>query len=499
MPDTLTSYDEVPYTAHAYPQSCPERLATLATLFGMSPPDIRRCRVLELGCGLGGNLLPMAERLPESEFVGVDLSAKQIADAQSVANRIGLKNIRLLHQSITDVGPDLGTFDYIVCHGVFSWVPDEVRQKILAICDGHLSGHGVAFISYNAYPGWHVRSIVRDVMAYRARRFEKPTDQAAQGRAIVDFLTKAIPAKESAYSQLLKDELGILQQLDDSYIVHEHLNKDNRPFYFHEFVEEARRHRLQYLGEANFHSMSLQFLAPDIAATLTSIATDLVDLEQYVDFVKNRSFRMNLLCHSDVALNRTITPERLMKLTAAANVVADAPTPGSSSATATFQVGGFKFSSAHPVVKTILGRLGTEWPRSVPIAELMAIAPADATAICKFITDSYGKGALSLSVGEWPFVTSISERPAASPLARFQADSSDQVTNRRHELVRLDDTQRAVIRLLDGARVLNAICDELVVQANRGKLQVRDPLGRIIDDQELRRIFAGRVNLRWPN
>jgi len=68
-----TSYDEVPYESQSFPQSHPNRLATLGRLFGLSPAPVAQCRVLELGCASGGNLIPMAYHLPESEFVGLDL------------------------------------------------------------------------------------------------------------------------------------------------------------------------------------------------------------------------------------------------------------------------------------------------------------------------------------------------------------------------------------------------------------------------------------------
>jgi tRNA G46 methylase TrmB len=99
MPEeaALTPYDQVPYPAGAYAQSHPERLATLARLFGMSPPAVGRCRVLELGCADGSNLIPMACALPESRFLGVDLSARQIRSGQRTAASVGLSNLELRH------------------------------------------------------------------------------------------------------------------------------------------------------------------------------------------------------------------------------------------------------------------------------------------------------------------------------------------------------------------------------------------------------------------
>ena len=129
-----SSYDEVPYPSRPYPQAHPDRLATVATLLGMRPAPADRCRVLELGCGGGGNLIPMALALPGSAFVGIDLSGGQIAQGCEVVRALGLRNVRLLHLSILDVDDRFGTFDYVICHGVYSWVPPEVQGKILDIC-----------------------------------------------------------------------------------------------------------------------------------------------------------------------------------------------------------------------------------------------------------------------------------------------------------------------------------------------------------------------------
>src|SRR6267142_1438469 len=163
QPTPRTSYDEVPYDSKAFSETHPDRLATVATLFGMQPADVEHCRVLELGCADGSNLIPMAVGLPESAFAGIDLSPRQVGDGQATIATLGLKNVTLRVGSILDVGADEGIFDYIVCHGVYSWVPPEVQNRILTICNRNLAPNGVAYVSYNTYPGWHVRGMVRDL------------------------------------------------------------------------------------------------------------------------------------------------------------------------------------------------------------------------------------------------------------------------------------------------------------------------------------------------
>src|SRR5262249_13699905 len=155
-------------------QTHPDRLATVATLFGMRPAAVDCCRVLELGCAAGGNLIPMAQALPGSSFLGIDLSARQVAEGAKVVAALGLTNVALRRQRILDVDESWGTFDYILCHGVSSWVPAPVQDRILHICSANLAPAGVAYVSYNTYPGWHLSGMIRDMMCYHARRYATP-------------------------------------------------------------------------------------------------------------------------------------------------------------------------------------------------------------------------------------------------------------------------------------------------------------------------------------
>ena len=161
---TAAAYDEVPFPSQAVAQSHPDRLAAIARLFGLRAPSIERCRVLELGCAAGDNLIPVADRLPKSTCVGVDFSGVQIGTALRTSQALGLTNLQLRCADIRQLGDELGTFDYIVCHGLFSWVPGDVQEKMLSLCHDLLAPNGVAYASYNIYPGWHLAGMVRDLL-----------------------------------------------------------------------------------------------------------------------------------------------------------------------------------------------------------------------------------------------------------------------------------------------------------------------------------------------
>src|SRR5262245_42743715 len=213
MTDTVASYDQVPYAFYSFPESHPRRLQGTAHLFGLETPALATCRVLELGCAGGGNIVPMAYSLPDAELIGIDLVPSQIEAARKFADGCGVKNLELRAANITEVTPAWGNFDYIIAHGVFSWVPPEVAEKVLQICGEQLTRNGLAYISFNTYPGWHARMWARGAMHFRADEFTEPLEQARAGR---DFIAALAQAPFTA--TLLQGEVQYLQGTDESYI-----------------------------------------------------------------------------------------------------------------------------------------------------------------------------------------------------------------------------------------------------------------------------------------
>ncbi len=303
-------YDAVLYPSHCFRQTHPDRLAALASLFGMRPASVEKCRVLELGCGDGSNLIPMAFGLPESSFLGVDNAVRPLQRGRTIIAELGLRNIVLEQADITEIAPRLGRFDYIVCHGVFSWVPEEVRRGILAICRNHLADQGVAYISYNAYPGWHLRQMVREMMLYHAGALEDHVKKIAQARALIEFLAQAQP-RSSLLRALLEEELRQIDGRKAEAIFHDELAAVNQPFYFHEFMALASAHGLRYLAEADFADMLGGRFPQPVREKLHAISPDLHAKEQYLDFLKCRRFRQTLLCREEVRLTRELSPARM--------------------------------------------------------------------------------------------------------------------------------------------------------------------------------------------
>jgi methyltransferase-like protein len=507
MSTETTSYDRIPYPSYPFRASHPDRLATIARLFGMRPAPVDRCRVLELGCASGGNLLPMAAALADSTFLGLDRSSRQIADGNVVLRGLELSNAELRNVDLLDVDRGLGEFDYIICHGVFSWVPRPVQDKVLQICHENLARDGVAYVSYNTYPGWHMRGMIREMMLYHGNQFDEPARRISEARGLLDFLSRSVPPTSGPYGALLKGELETLRQQPDAYLFHEQLEKENDPIYFHQFIERAQTSGLQFLGETELSAMCAANLGIAVEKTLRDVAPTIVQMEQYMDFVRNRMFRQTLLCHADHPLTRNLSPASLSGLYVAANLTPKQPTVDcQSAALEEFQgAGGMGISTGDPIVKATLVHLKQIWPQSVRFEALQELAASrcysdSQQAAARSATDtqilgsglikSYAANLIELSTRPADFVAAIGVAPVGDRLARRMAGTGTLATNRRHELVRLNDLDRQVLLHADGNRDQAAIAKELVRLVEQNVLQIQANGQKITSAAEAQPILA---------
>ncbi len=507
----MNAYDEVPYPSFPFPQTHPDRLATLATLLGMKPAPVDHCRVLELGCGSGGNLIPMAFSLPQSDFTGVDLAARSVAAGQATVDALGLKNITLRPLDIMEVSPDFGRFDYIITHGVYSWVPPPTQEKILAIFRAHLAPHGVAYVSYNTYPGYHLQGMVRDMMRFHADQFREPEERVTQGLAFLKFLAES-QTKSDVYGSLLRQAFEDLVQRCREAVYHDELAEVNTPVYFSQFMEAASRHGLQFLSEANVFEMQEQAFPPPVAEALGSLSNGApVMKEQYLDFLRCRRFRQTLLCHQEVALDREVKPGRVRNLSVASSVQPVSPNPEIATASVEEFRGplGSSLTTGHPLAKATLMELNSAWPRSLHFNDLLARVrsrlqpgrrPGDARgdgdplALGTILLETYKAGLVELHVHPPEFASEIGEHPVASPLVRWQLRTGTQVTCLRHTRINVEGPlERRFLLLLDGTRDRAALVKDLAAQVASGEVVMERDGAPVRDGQTASKILADEL------
>jgi methyltransferase-like protein/SAM-dependent methyltransferase len=504
-----TSYDELPYEGIPFPFTHPEQLAMVATLWGLKPPPLLQCRVLELGCAGGGNLIPMAHSLPQAHFVGIDLSPRQVADGCRLVEALGLANIELKAQSILDVGADFGRFDYIICHGVYSWVPAEVQDKILSVCAANLADDGIAYVSFNTYPGWHIRGIARDLLHFHARQFPEPKVRVEQARAFLNFLIRSVGSQETAYAHLLKEEAELLASTTDSYLFHEHLEEVNQPVYLHEFMERAAAKGLQYVAEAKPSALKAN-LPPQARALVDQLPTPILQ-EQYLDFLCCGTFRRSLLCHRGLALRPAPSAEAVAGFLARSMARPESPLPDiHTKAEETFKAPNDRTTLAtnRPLVKAALAYLFEVWPRVVPVGALweeassrlarpprggLAVVDGDPQALAEILLQLYQGVMVELHTYVPPFRLEAGERPVASPVARLQAAEGVPVANLRHLLAELDDLDHIVLPYLDGSRDRAALLELLTEAVLKGDLNMEQDGKPLRDRDTVRQLLTNSL------
>lgn len=424
-------YDQIPYPTHPRSQTHPDCLAAVAKLFGMSPAPVASCRVLELGCGDGGNLLPMAYALPRSEFTGIDLADGAVAEARGTLEALRLQNVRLITGDLREAGRDLGQFDYIIAHGLYSWVPEDVREHLLWICRECLSPAGVALVSYNCYPGGHIRQMFREMLRYHVRGMEDPHRVLEEARRFLRFFLEARMLSPE-WQALADREARLMLERDDAGLYHDDLAAINQPVWFHEFAAHAARYQLQYLGEAEPYEM---FDHRNVLAWLEGGAPE---IEQHLDFLKARRFRQTLLCRQGVELDRNAGPARMDEFLFSAS--------GREVAVA----------SENAPARQVAQALRDVFPLPVPFDDLLPYA-GSLDSLREILFSLVAAGFADLHVYDFPCADTVSERPRASAVARYQAERSTSVTNLCHLVVELDDSARELIRLLDGTRTAKEI------------------------------------------
>ncbi|MDX1616745.1 MAG: class I SAM-dependent methyltransferase [Candidatus Promineifilaceae bacterium] len=489
-------YESIPYPKLSHKRTHPDRLGTLGGLLGMEPAPVENCRVLELGCAQGSNLIPMAYRLPNSRFVGLDYAAIQIEDGQRDIARLGLENIELVQGDILSPPDDLGQFDYIIAHGVWSWVPQPVRLALLTLIRDHMAPQGIAYVSYNVYPGWHMVNVIRDLMRYRTRHIDDPQEQVRLAKEVVHFMNKAIPEDESALGHFIGRYVdGILAGrmesgfAGDSFMLHDELSLVNDPCYFHEFYKMAQQHGLQYLTEAVFSSVIPNYLPEPIIAGLQEMSAGLVDMEQYLDYINNRSFRQTLLCHKEVTVQRRLKPNLMLDRYYSSRAHPEqAERPEATEVKRFRGTDGASLTSNHPLSQAAFRVLIEQAPRVFSFRELveeaLRLAPLDQTesldqhtfqlAASLLQAYSYSGSLVDLHSYQPHIVTEISERPLASDIARWQAEHGFNVTNLLHERIILDNTFRFMVRHLDGTRTVDDLVALLQDVYDQGELRFKD-------------------------
>ena len=303
-----TIYKELGYKSYPFPFTTPAYLEAYGTLVGLNTPTAKTARVLELGATYGGNIISQAVHNPEATFVGIELSQDQVEKGNKIISDAKLDNVSLVQGDILNFDETLGTFDYIIAHGFYSWISDEMKDKLLDIISNHLADNGIAYVSYNTYPGWHTMEEVRQLMLFANRGHDELThkEKVLRGKTVGSLVGSQILNYDNLKERNSKflGALRSVMQKDDYYVGHDHLEPHNDPCYFYQFNDHLKAHNLSYVCDADLTLSMVRTYDESIADKLEKLEPNSqADQEQYLDFMLDTTFRKSIICKADAAKN----------------------------------------------------------------------------------------------------------------------------------------------------------------------------------------------------
>jgi methyltransferase-like protein/SAM-dependent methyltransferase len=522
-------YDQTPYTSVSFPPSAPGQLAAVVHLFGLETPEVSTARVLEIGCASGGNVIPFAAAHPQARVVGLDLSPVQVDLGRTKARALGLDNVEFVAGDVARMDlAALGEFDFIIAHGVYSWVPPDVQEALLSAFRRLLAPEGVAYMSYNVYPGWKSKEVLRDAMQLASGGSATPDDKIREARGMVDFLEEVVP-DDGVLARVLAEFRAHSEGFGDSYLLHDELETFNSPCYFYEMLARVRAHGLAFLAEARPEAMFPGNYGPKVEEHLVQKCGGVqVLVEQYIDFVVNRTFRESLLVHSEREPQIRYNPDRtrIRRLHIAAFVPpADGQSRLDNSRQEYVEADGAMLFTNDPGIKAALDALSARWPWTLSRQEL--VDAVHARLVDAGLTPSESlpdlvenlMGVLILQGQARYRLTPVLPEPASAPLrldetARRMVEltggeveaSTFNLWNETHMLSPVD---RHLLPLLDGTRGRDALVEALLavdrenpipVERNgkpvSGEIERREALSTLVDElpQRLTEMKLLRVN-----
>ncbi len=443
-----TAYDRVAYPTAIFAQSHPERLAILAKLAGLDPPDPSRARILEVGGGDCVSLLSLATAWPECEAHGFDLSETAIARGQAFASAAGLSHVSLVVEDILSAHRRYAarSFDYVIAHGVYAWVPPAVREAIMALMGHVLSDRGVGFVSYNCMPGGHIRLIMREMLLNEIGGIEDPDKKIA---ALRDFLTDYAKPQEGdeALTTTLRHQAESMLQRPDAVLFHDELGDCYYPQLLGDVAAHGAQHGLLHLTDAGRNRHLDGFL--DDNTEVPADPDDVILREEIrSDYRDLRYFRQTVFVRAEQQLDRRIDASRIAGMFVSSKMTVD-------------DDGGFvlreeKIALPDTQLADGIARACKASPQRIPVADF-ATTPEHLRIVLQMFTEWY----VNLHLEAAPFVAVPGANPETSPLVRAMMGMGEHmICTLDHSLLRIDQSElRALLMAADGSKTLAELAE----------------------------------------
>lgn len=448
-----TAYDAVAYPTSIFAQTVPDRMATLARLNGLDPPAIATARVLEIAGGDAMNIIALAQAWPEASFVGFDLAPSAIARGREWIANAGLGNIRLEVLDILDAADRIeGEFDYIIAHGIYAWVPGNVRDALMALIGRKLSPGGVAFVSYNALPGCYIRIALRDLLLQGLRGIEGAEHRMAAAKLLLESVADPDNGPRNAFQDALREAARKALTQEPHVLFHDELGEVYEPQALEHVAASAAHNGLRFLTDACAPWMNDGFLPGGVEAE-DDIEVQVVWLQQARDYRLSRFFRHMLLVRD------TVRPARALDHAALGQLYAS--TPARQLDPITFELGGEQFEVTDEALSRAMRYLIAHYPERARVDDLVDPSDADAAERRQAIFDLFNARYVDLHTTAEPFATKATDTPVVSPLAHMMLGAGmSQVCTLDHRIMTVDAPLRELMLRLDGSASVSRMTAE---------------------------------------
>jgi methyltransferase-like protein/2-polyprenyl-3-methyl-5-hydroxy-6-metoxy-1,4-benzoquinol methylase len=487
---TAQTYDAVPYVALPFARLHPARLGAVARVLGLSPRPVSQARILEIGCATGGHVIPIAASYPNAQVVGLDISSRQIDLGKERIARLGLANIELQARSLTELCEADGSFDYIICHGVYSWIPEALREDLMRVVRERLAPCGLAVVSFNVLPGWRMYQVVRDSMILHAGAQTSHEERTAWTRFLFQTMENHAPENRT-YGQIWRREAPRMSALPDYYLAHELFEDHNLPCTFTDFMATASRHGLSYLAESRF-AVNIPENNPAELAKLarTFGQNDPVRTEQYIDIVTGRSFRESILIRNDLAgqVKRQLDPARLEHLYLVTPLGAEVRDNDDGTCRMIFDESESEITDVR--IAGVMRDMLAARPATTSLASLTPDwTQPDRERLLATLLQLFQSGSIDLRTEPIDCTPQASAAPQVWSLAANDAAAGlDQTATLCQALYDLPPFARFLLPLLDGTRSYDTLLELVFEQARASGTTVTDASGTVTDPQRLREI-----------
>ncbi|MCA9607626.1 MAG: methyltransferase [Myxococcales bacterium] len=475
MPEhSRDGYDSVPFRGRPIPWASPAALSATSVAHGGPALGPGPVRVLELGCGDGAHLIPLAWFRPELTAVGLDTSARAIERARAASEALGLAD-RLAFETRDLADHEAGGFDVVVAQGVYSWIDAGQRAALRRVAAAALRPGGLCYVSFNSEPGWSIRGRIRDALV---RDRPGSVDEA---RARLAGLRALLGEPADAWSYLLAHELERGAAAEEGYLVHEYLAEDNASFWLGDVVRDFAAEGLAYVGDATFDRLE-GHVDPLLRTQARALGGDRVAEEERIDLIAFRQLHAAVFAKVE-ALDAPPARSALVHRAWIAGAVArrNDPFDLADGVEEVFDgPKGRELRIRDATLKVALLLLADRYPAGTRLEALHAecaarlaphgIAASSVEALADRIGTLHEEMQVELRLEDARLRVPVGERPRVLPLTRHEAATRDVLTAPTHQMIPVEPIDRAIVERLDGTRTLDALAEALSEDIAAGRV-----------------------------